>query len=50
MLKATLAAILLLVMIDMAVDHGAQTRRVASMLGGLGHWVSHMGEGSIFTR
>ncbi len=50
MLKFILAAILFLVMTDMAVDHGAQTKRVVALGGGLGHWVMHMGDGSIFGK
>ena len=48
MLKFILAAIFLLVMSDLALDHGAQTKRAVALGSDLGHWVMHMGDGSIF--
>jgi hypothetical protein len=50
MFKATLAAILLLVLADFAIDRGAQTQRVIGLLGSGAHWVAHMGDGSIFGK
>ncbi len=48
MLKFILAAIFLLVMGDLAINHGTQTKRAVALGADLGHWVAHMGDGSIF--
>ena len=50
MLKFILAAIFLLVMSDLALDHGAQTKRVVALGSGLGHWVMSSGKDSIFSQ
>lgn len=50
MLKFILAAVFLLVMSDLALDHGTQTKRVVAMGSGLGHWVMHSGQESIFSK
>ena len=50
MFKATLAAILLLVLADLVIDEGAQTKRVVGLLSSGAHWVAHMGDGSIFGK
>ena len=50
MFKATLAAILLLVLADYAIDQGEQTQRVIALLGSFAHFVAHMGDGSIFGK
>ena len=50
MLKFILASVLLLVLVDLGVNHGEQTKRAVALGGGLGHWVAHIGDGSIFEK
>ena len=50
MLKFILAAVFLLVMGDLAINHGTQTKRVVALGSGLGHWVTSSGEDSIFSK
>ncbi len=50
MLKFILAAVFLLVMGDLSLNHGTQTKRAVALGSGLGHWVMHMGDGSVFTQ
>lgn len=50
MFKAFLFATMFLVMGDLAIDHGEQTKRVVQMGARAGHTVAEWGEGSIFTK
>jgi hypothetical protein len=49
MIKLVFVAILLMVTADMAITRGENTRAAFAMLGGLAHFVAHMGSGSLFT-
>lgn len=49
MVKFVLAAVLMLVMIDCAVDRGAYTRSAVRATERSVHDVAHMGDGSLFS-
>ena len=50
MFKALLFATMFLVMGDLAIDHGEQTKRVVAMGARAGHSITAWGENSIFTK
>ena len=50
MFKALLFATMFLVMGDLAIDHGEQTKRVVQMGARAGHSIAAWGDNSIFTK